>query len=485
MLERVSAFGPEVCEVVAKAERYAILTERDPARLNAFLRFPRQDFSGWHLRDETGRIRGFALLNLVPHDEGRTRTGKIVDCLLDEIDVPLWHAAIAAPRASARARGGRRGSVLCFHTVDIRGAVGLRIRLAIWCQIPSPRSSGVDSARGDVSSDNARRRLRILVKLRGIPKKREFLARMLERLVRIKLLERAVTTRPPALVVLTYHRIAERGTDPFYDPVISASPQTFRAQLEWLRNRMRILTLLELDERVRLGPPWKEPAAFVTFDDGYRDNFDEAVPILKELGVPATFFIPTEFLESPKLPWWDHVAYVIKQTARRRLRLKRSPGDLDSPLDVELDGNPRDSAIAAVIRSILDERVADLPWFLEHLATEAEVNVETESLGRDLFMGWAEVRHLTDSDGRLTVGSHAHSHQNLSKLDPESQQRAARALQANSGRAAGTRDRGDCLSVRLAGHLHARDEDGGPGGRLSARVCVNDRRELPGSAGSL
>jgi peptidoglycan/xylan/chitin deacetylase (PgdA/CDA1 family) len=261
------------------------------------------------------------------------------------------------------------------------------------------------------------------VKLRGIPKKREFLARMLERLGAIKLLERALTTRPPALVVLTYHRIAERGTDPFYDPVISAAPQTFRAQLEWLRKRMRILTLLELDERVRLGPPWKEPAAFVTFDDGYRDNFDEAVPILRELGVPATFFIPTEFLESPKLPWWDHVAYVIKQTARRQLRLKRSPGDLDSPLAVELDGNSRDSAIAAVIRAILDERVADLPWFLEHLATEAEVNVETESLGRDLFMGWAEVRHLTDSDGRLTVGSHAHSHQNLSKLDPESQAR--------------------------------------------------------------
>ena len=96
MLERVSSFGPEVCEVMAKAEKHAILTERDPARLNAFLRFPRQNFSGWHLRDETGRIRGFALLNLVPHDEGRTRTGKIVDCLLDEIDVPLWHAAIQA-----------------------------------------------------------------------------------------------------------------------------------------------------------------------------------------------------------------------------------------------------------------------------------------------------------------------------------------------------------------------------------------------------
>jgi hypothetical protein len=95
-LERISTFGSEIYEVVAKAERHAILTERDPARLNAFLRFPRQDFSGWHLRDKTGRIRGFALLNLIPHDEGRTRTGKIVDCLLDLVDVPLWQAAILA-----------------------------------------------------------------------------------------------------------------------------------------------------------------------------------------------------------------------------------------------------------------------------------------------------------------------------------------------------------------------------------------------------
>jgi hypothetical protein len=95
-LERISAFGSEIHEVVEKAERHAILTERDPARLNAFLRFPRQDFSGWHFRDETGQIRGFALLNLIPHDEGRTRIGKIVDCLLDQVDVPLWQAAILA-----------------------------------------------------------------------------------------------------------------------------------------------------------------------------------------------------------------------------------------------------------------------------------------------------------------------------------------------------------------------------------------------------
>ncbi len=53
--------------------------------------------------DDTGRLRGLAVLNLVPKDQGRTRTGKIVDCLLDDNDPALWHAAtLALTRELAR-----------------------------------------------------------------------------------------------------------------------------------------------------------------------------------------------------------------------------------------------------------------------------------------------------------------------------------------------------------------------------------------------
>jgi peptidoglycan/xylan/chitin deacetylase (PgdA/CDA1 family) len=219
--------------------------------------------------------------------------------------------------------------------------------------------------------------------------------------------------------VLTYHRIAERETDPFYDPVISTTPSSFRAQIEWLHNRMHILTLLELDARIRAGEPWKEPAAFVTFDDGYRDNFDVAAPILNELNIPATFFIPTEFLQSPKLPWWDHVAYVIKKTSMHRLLLNRGPGDPKSPLDLDLETTPRHTVIMTIIRAILDQEVADLPWFLEQLTAQAEVIVESERLGQSLFMSWEQMRQLTNTAGRLTIGSHTHSHIELGKLDAQ------------------------------------------------------------------
>jgi hypothetical protein len=93
-LQRVSAFGPEIMPIVAKTKVHTILTHRDPARLNAFLRFPRQQMSGWHLIDDSGRLRGLAVLNLVPQDQGRTHTGKVVDCVVDEIEVALWHAVI-------------------------------------------------------------------------------------------------------------------------------------------------------------------------------------------------------------------------------------------------------------------------------------------------------------------------------------------------------------------------------------------------------
>jgi hypothetical protein len=96
VLQRVERFGPEIVPVVEAAKEDAIITSRTPARLNAFLRFPRQAVSGWHLVDGTGQLRGVAILNLIPKDGGRTCTGKIVDCLLDDTDVDHWHAAFAA-----------------------------------------------------------------------------------------------------------------------------------------------------------------------------------------------------------------------------------------------------------------------------------------------------------------------------------------------------------------------------------------------------
>ena len=80
-------------------KQHVILTSRDPARLNDLLRFPRQAMSGWHLIDETGRLRGFAVLNVIPKDQGRTRTGKLGSIWADLETWPrLDHIFAGRPR---------------------------------------------------------------------------------------------------------------------------------------------------------------------------------------------------------------------------------------------------------------------------------------------------------------------------------------------------------------------------------------------------
>jgi len=259
--------------------------------------------------------------------------------------------------------------------------------------------------------------------LGAVPNKREFTAKTLRRLGVLYVLERTAAACKPGLTVLTYHRIAEPGTNLFYDPVISATPDSFHAQINWLCNHTRILTLEELINRIQNGSLGREPAVLVTFDDGYCDNFDLAVPILAERNVPATFFIPTAFLETPHLPWWDEVAYVIKRTLVCRFPLERSLEEKTSPLEIDLQTMPRTTAIMTIIRAMLDETVDDKRRFLDQLAARAEVAVDEESLGRSLFMSWDQVRQLPEMGAGFTIGSHSHSHPNLARLDDDSQRR--------------------------------------------------------------
>jgi peptidoglycan/xylan/chitin deacetylase (PgdA/CDA1 family) len=243
-----------------------------------------------------------------------------------------------------------------------------------------------------------------------IPNKREFLARRIRDLGLIRLIERAGRRR--SLLILTYHRIGDPTSDPYYAPIISASVEAFEQQIRTLRETHRILNLDEVDRLVESGLDVKEPSALVTFDDGYLDNAIVALPVLIRLEVPATFFLATEFLQDPKLTWWDHLAYVINKSPVATLRLDRP-----EPMDVSLGS--RTDAIAQVVRACLTHHVDDDPEFRTHLENRAEVRVDDHALGRTQFMTWDQARALLSAG--MSIGSHTHRHCNLARLSAEGQ----------------------------------------------------------------
>lgn len=95
------------------------------------------------------------------------------------------------------------------------------------------------------------------------------------------------------VTVLYYHRIGERD-------VLTRSIDDFRSDIAYLKQNYDCMSLREFSERLTANKPFRRRAAVVTFDDGYRDNFTEAAPVLTQAGVPATFFVATGFIETER-----------------------------------------------------------------------------------------------------------------------------------------------------------------------------------------
>ena len=211
------------------------------------------------------------------------------------------------------------------------------------------------------------------------------------------------------LIVLIYHRVIELPSDP---EMIAVSPDNFRRQLDHLKQHYRI---------VRFGEDWsviKERAVAITFDDGYADNLLEALPILEELQVPATFFVSTGNLEVGKFFWWHRLEALLL-------------GEGDFPPRFHLqDANfgrfwncasPPDrqrfyAELCMLMRRVGSERQAD--W-LAQLETWVGRRIEIDSRHRLLTV--AELKQLAASP-MVTIGAHTVSHAALAAL-PEEQQR--------------------------------------------------------------
>lgn len=106
-------------------------------------------------------------------------------------------------------------------------------------------------------------------------------------------------------VVVAFHRVRDTSNR----DALSINVETFERYCEYFQRHFRVVPLRSivgmLERRVPVG---RELA--ITFDDGYRDNFENAAPILERFGLPATFFVVSQWIGTDVVPWWDRQAGV-------------------------------------------------------------------------------------------------------------------------------------------------------------------------------
>jgi peptidoglycan/xylan/chitin deacetylase (PgdA/CDA1 family) len=100
--------------------------------------------------------------------------------------------------------------------------------------------------------------------------------------------------------VVVFHRVHDGNVD----DGLTCNVRRFTEYCEFLARKFRVVSLGSLVQKLEIGEPLRREIA-ITFDDGYRDNYDHAAPVLKRLGLPATFFIVSGFMGTGFWPWWD------------------------------------------------------------------------------------------------------------------------------------------------------------------------------------
>lgn len=212
----------------------------------------------------------------------------------------------------------------------------------------------------------------------------------------------------PRLLVLAYHRVTPPEKASHWEmPQRYVSTETFAKQLRALRPFYRFVSLEEFQEIVTGKKRVHRHVALVTFDDGYRDNYEHALPILRNLRVPAAFFISLGFVGDRRSFWFDRLAQACGDWEKGETQRARLHSLLPPPLAAILEaakpwGERLRQALEFVARLPVQERRALLKRLLPGSGLSEQAS---EALS------WTEVRALRAAG--MSVGAHGRTHTTL------------------------------------------------------------------------
>jgi len=209
--------------------------------------------------------------------------------------------------------------------------------------------------------------------------------------------------REPTGRILYYHRVNDEG-DPFFP---SMPLSVFERQMRHIARRYKVVSLAGLLEHLASGAP--ETVLAITFDDGYRDNYENAFPILQRYGLPATIFLSTGAVDSRGPLWFEVLGGAVKTTAREFLDL-----EVDLPrrfwmrtVEERLGANRQ---LFELLRHMPNEERQDRLAAILH-----DLSAVDAPERKDMMLTWDQVRFLKQHN--IDFGGHTVTHPFLSQLN--------------------------------------------------------------------
>jgi len=183
------------------------------------------------------------------------------------------------------------------------------------------------------------------------------------------------------------------------------APAWLDQQLAYLTSHYEVISLRNLVDCLSRKSPVPERSVVLTFDDGFRDNYTNAFPLLQKYRVPATIFAVTGAVSDGDLPWSQRLGYLFQNTSAGTFCHALTEGkelSLDTTIDRKLAYQRVKPAISVMPR-------------LEREAVIAEIGRKLDVCApKDRIMTWEQAREMHASG--VEIGAHTVSHPLLAEL---------------------------------------------------------------------
>lgn len=212
--------------------------------------------------------------------------------------------------------------------------------------------------------------------------------------------------------VLAYHRILDLPDENSYEfdiELISASTSGFEQQMNYLKMNFNPVTFRQIIDAAEGKQTLPKRPVVITFDDGFDDNYHYAYPVLRKLGIPATIFISTSYIDQAKPFWFDWIAYMIVN--------QKVLGEDIFEHNIKLDISnleQRRKLLSKVLDHLKkisnDERLE----FIQKLKQSCDIKPPEDGFKMSKALTWVQVEEMARNN--IEFGSHTVNHPILTSI---------------------------------------------------------------------
>lgn len=199
-------------------------------------------------------------------------------------------------------------------------------------------------------------------------------------------------------VVIAYHRVVEDFARDAQtsNPSMLVSRRMLERHIDWIGRRYRFVDLDELGSRLEMDDDSNERLAAITFDDGYQDFCDQALPMLQRKGIPSAVFVVTDYVGTKRVHLHDKLYLLLKSRSADRLNI----AGVEAP---DLTAMSPYQATRALLESLPSDKLLAVIR-----ALEADRPIDEESLTALHSLSWDTLERAHRCG--VTIGSHTRSH---------------------------------------------------------------------------